>query len=67
MGQVVKELLADAVTYDEPYLAHAIYLHSAEDSRLYRWLDECGFVFLFQRVFKRLLNEDKASDGCHKF
>ncbi|MCG7335074.1 hypothetical protein MHZ95_07270 [Sporosarcina sp. ACRSM] len=25
MGQVVKELLADAVTYDEPYLAHAIY------------------------------------------
>lgn len=25
MGQVVKELLADAITYDEPYLAHAIY------------------------------------------
>lgn len=25
MGQAVKELLYDAVTYDEPYLAHAIY------------------------------------------
>lgn len=25
MGQLVKELLVDAVTYDEPYLAHAIY------------------------------------------
>jgi hypothetical protein len=25
MGQLVKELLADAITYDEPYLAHAIY------------------------------------------
>ena len=25
MGQAVKELLYDAFTYDEPYLAHAIY------------------------------------------
>ncbi|WP_342512482.1 hypothetical protein MKY34_17975 [Sporosarcina sp. FSL K6-1522] len=25
MGQAVKELLHDAMTYDEPYLAHAIY------------------------------------------
>lgn len=25
MGQVVKELLYDAIAYDEPYLAHAIY------------------------------------------
>ncbi len=41
-------------------------LHSAEGSHLYRWRDECSF-FPVQQVFKRPLNEDKASSGCHRF
>ncbi len=40
----------------------AFYLHSAEDSHLWRWRDECRFCFPAQRVFKRPLNEEwKAS------
>lgn len=42
------------------------YFHSAEDFHLCKWTDGC-VLFPVQRLFKRLLTEDKAAGGCHKF
>ena len=38
-----------------------------EDSRLCRCEMNAVLFFTIQRVFKRPLNEDKASGGCHRF